>query len=316
MATERCHNPCVPPSVSVVVPVLNGMPYLKDSLGSILSQTFEDFELVVLDNGSDDDTLDFARSLAAVDQRVKVYSEPQPLGMVGSSNAVIEKASADLVARMDADDVSSPLRLERQVDLLRSRPDAVLVGILGDGIDGSGKHVKPRDRSRLLDVSGLAPCDHGSIMFRRDVFERAGGYRPGTEGYEDQDLYRRISQYGKLLILTERLFSYRFHLSNWTTGFLDRYEGNAYAQLAAQRVWAGARAPRFRLSMLRGCSPARGAQILLYGTWGCVSPRSLRFILAELVRVRDRRAVTRLQRMGREEPYEWSFSEEGKVTET
>ena len=305
----------MPPSVSVVVPVLNGMPYLKDSLGSILSQTFTDFELVVLDNGSRDDSLAFARSLSAVDQRVKVYSEPEPLGMVGSSNAVIQKASADLVARMDADDVSSPFRLERQVDLFRSRPDVVLVGILGDGIDGSGKHVKPRDRSRLLDVSGLAPCDHGSIMFRRDVFERAGGYKAGTEGFEDQDLYRRMSQHGKLLVLTERLFSYRFHLSNWTTGFLDRYEGNAYAQLAAQRIWAGVRAPRFRPSMLRACSPARGAQILLYGTWGSLSPRSLRFILGRLVWVRDRRATARLKREDRKEPYEWSFSHEGKSAE-
>ena len=300
----------MPPSVSVVVPVFNGMPYLKDSLGSILSQTFADFELVVLDNGSQDDSLAFARSLSAVDERVKVYSEPRPLGMVGSSNAVIQKAKADLVARMDADDISSARRLERQVDLFKAQPDAVLVGILGNGIDTFGNHVKPRDRSRLLDVSGLAPCDHGSIMFRREVFERAGGYRAGTEGYEDQDLYRRMSKHGKLLILTEGLFSYRFHLSNWTTGFLDRYEGNAYAQLAAQRIWAGARAPSFRSSMLRGCSPGRAAQILLYGTWGAVSPRTLRFLLGRLVWVRDWRAVAKLKREGRREPYEWRFSDQ------
>ncbi len=293
------------PKVSVVVPVLNGMPYLEQALHSILAQTFTDFQLVVLDNGSEDGSLAFARSVAAVDPRVEVYSEPAPLGMVGSSNAVIERSTGRFVARMDADDVSAPLRLERQVHLLESRPDAVMIGIIGDGIDQWGNRVRPRDRSRLLEMNPLAPCDHGSIMFRREVFDRAGGYREGTEGFEDQDLYRRMTAYGKLLVLTEGLFSYRFHLRNWTTSYLDQYEGNAFAQLAAQRIWAGSRAPRVTRTILSGVPKKRALQMLVYGTWGAVSPRTLRSVLAVLVRLRDARAALRLRLDGRREPYEW-----------
>lgn len=292
------------------------MPYLEQALHSILTQTFTDFELVVLDNGSGDGSLAFVRSVADVDPRVKVYSEPTPLGMVGSSNAVIARSTGDLVARMDADDVSGPCRLERQVHLLGIRPDAAIIGIIGDGIDQWGNHVRPRDRSRLLETNPLAPCDHGSIMFRRDVFDRAGGYRDGTDGFEDQDLYRRMTAHGKLLVLTEGLFSYRFHLTNWTTAYLDQYEGNAFVQLAAQRIWAGSEAPRVSRAILNGTSKRKALQMLVYGTWGVVSPRTLRRVLSVLVRLRDARAAIRLRLDGQREPYEWVSPHAGNFSES
>lgn len=296
------------PSLSVVLPVFNGMPYLELAVGSILSQTFTDFEFVILDNGSTDGSVQLLEGFAEQDARVRLFVEPRPLGMVGSSNAAVAKSSGALVARMDADDLSRPQRLERQVDVLSRRPDAALVGVLGDAIDGFGRRAKPRDRSRLFGSNSLAPCDHGSIMFRREIFDRVGGYREGTEGFEDQDLYRRITKHGKLLVLTELLYSYRFHLSNWTTALLDRWEGGAFRQLAAQRIWAGVRAPRLEVGAIRGHPPGAALQSLIYGTWGHLSPRSLRRILQFFVVLRDRRAALRLTRSGRQDPYEWSFA--------
>jgi GT2 family glycosyltransferase len=113
---------------------------------------------------------------------------------------------------MDADDVSRPGRIAAQLAVLLADPGAVLVGTLFDGIDARGRLVRTRERSRLADLAAsAAPFAHGSIMFRRDAFEWAGGYRSACDYWEDLELYWRMAAIGRLLVLPDAHYCYRFN---------------------------------------------------------------------------------------------------------
>jgi glycosyltransferase involved in cell wall biosynthesis len=202
------------PPVSVVMPVRDGLPWLDDSVRSVLAQSFTDFELVILDDASTDGSLECAESWQRRDPRVRVVRSREPLGLVGSSNAAVAAARGELVARMDADDVCHPDRLARQVAVCRASADTALVGTLWEGIDEDGRLVRPIDRWRLVRRSVFVPFPHGSVLVRRALLERVGGYRPGCEYWEDLDLYLRLARAGKLLVIPEALYRYRFHVGN------------------------------------------------------------------------------------------------------
>ena len=159
------------PPLSVVMPVHNAGPFLADAIGSVLDQTYSDFEFVILDDASTDGSFEVAREWATQDPRIRLERSCTNLGLVGSSNAVVELARADVIARMDADDISDPNRLARQWQVLSDHPDASLVGALADGIDARGRRVRPRDRWRIVRRSRWSPFPHGSVMLRRAPFE-------------------------------------------------------------------------------------------------------------------------------------------------
>jgi glycosyltransferase involved in cell wall biosynthesis len=194
--TQDTDGPKASPSVSVVMPVHNALPFLDESVASILNQTLADFEFVILDDASTDGSADALRRWAQKDGRIRLFRSGRNLGLAGSSNFVVRHARAPFVARMDADDVSHPERLRRQWEVLRGRPDVALVGTLFEGIDAGGRRVRPRDRWRLARRSVFPPFPHGSVMFRREVFDEVGGYREACAGWEDHDLFLRIIRAG------------------------------------------------------------------------------------------------------------------------
>jgi glycosyltransferase involved in cell wall biosynthesis len=122
------------PPLSVVMPVHNAIPYLDDAVESILAQSFGDFEFVILDDGSTDGSLDRLLHWADRDRRIRLLQGEMRSGPVESSNRVVRESRAALVARMDADDVARPERLELQMKALAARPEAVLVGSLSETI--------------------------------------------------------------------------------------------------------------------------------------------------------------------------------------
>ena len=128
---------------------------------------------------------------------------------MGSSNFVANEARAPLVARMDADDVCHPRRLECELRALAAHPRAVLVGALFDVIDGAGRPMRAIDRHVLLGRP-TPPIAHSTILYRKWAFDEAGGYAEGSDYFEDADLYRRIARTGDILIIAEGLLSYRF----------------------------------------------------------------------------------------------------------
>lgn len=198
------------PRFSVVMPVRNAGPHLDGAIESILGQTLGDFEFIIGDDGSTDGSLERARAWARLDRRIRLLEGPVSQGPVGSANWVAAAATCPVVARMDADDIAHPERFRRQFEVLRHREDSVLVGCLFDCIDAAGRLVRTPDVAALLSDGFMPPIAHGSIMYRRDAFDRVGGYRSHCAYFEDQDLYFRMAAAGRILIIPEVLFSYRY----------------------------------------------------------------------------------------------------------
>ena len=303
----------VNPPISVVMPVYNALPFLDDSIDSILTQTFSEFEFVILDDASTDGSSERLRHWAARDPRIRLYQSNTQLGLSGSSNAVVAHARAPIIARMDADDVSHPDRLKRQWDIINNRADVAVVGTLCDGIDAAGRVVRPRDRWRLVRRSGYSPFPHGSAMFRHEVFDRVGGY-DDTPGGEDQKLFAKMAAHGRVLTLPDVLYSYRYHDKNATLFNGIRAVGEnhstngeslaAFYMLGAMRLWAGA-PPKLLEPMIEKKSfkwDVKSLMIFSSAVWGHVSPFSLRLFLRGSIRVRDLLAST-IVKDGK--PYEW-----------
>ena len=302
------------PLISVVMPVHNGMPFLQQSIESILNQTLSEFEFVILNNGSTDGSKKVLRQWALKDKRICLHSSKRRAGLVDSSNSVVAKARAKLIARMDADDVCEPERLQRQWEVMRDNPDLTAVGTLCDGINAAGQRIRTRDRWRIVRRSASPPFPHGSVMFRRQVFEAVGGYRKEFEKYEDQDLFRRMAEQGPVVTLPEVLYHYRYHQHNTSQMAHDggsETDQNGVGRLStlyslgAMRLWSG-EAPNILADILGDKSKwgVRRLGITSWAAWASLHPRSLKSLSRAIVRTRDLLASTRV-RDGRF--YEWRF---------
>jgi glycosyltransferase involved in cell wall biosynthesis len=202
-----------PPAVSVLLPVHNGERFLREAVDSVLGQTLTEIEVLVVDDGSTDGT---ATQLAAYrDERLRVVHQAHA-GLVSALELATREARAPLLARMDADDVSLPERLERQAGFLKANPSVGLVGCGVEVIDETG-----RAESAVLLPSADAdlrrrlllrnPLTHGSVVLRREALAEAGGYQAGYGANEDYDLWRRIARRWELAAVSEVLYHYRRH---------------------------------------------------------------------------------------------------------
>jgi glycosyltransferase involved in cell wall biosynthesis len=204
-------------SISILMPVYNGARYLPEAIASVLAQTRTDLELVVVDDGSTDASLDIIRRFERRDGRVRVVSRPNT-GIVGALADAVSVAEAPLLARLDADDIAVPDRLERQAAFLDAHPGCVAVGSGAWIVDSDGavvdRYAPPLAHGEiereLLRGNGGALI-HPSAVFRRSAFEKAGGYDPAFCKAEDIDLYFRLMAEGHLANLPEALIYYRQH---------------------------------------------------------------------------------------------------------
>jgi glycosyltransferase involved in cell wall biosynthesis len=211
------------PLVSVVLPVRNGEKYVREALDSVLAQTCRDFELVVVDDGSTDATPAVVAAFA--DERIRIVRQ-EPLGLVEALKRGLADSVGQIVARMDADDVSLPHRLERQVEILLEDSRVGLVGCGIEIMDAAGVTTG----SQLLPASDAAlrrrlllrnPFTHGSMVIRREALDAAGGYRGDYGANEDYDLWRRIARDWRLDASREVLYRYREHADAVTKGDVD-----------------------------------------------------------------------------------------------
>lgn len=213
ITTSAHHSPCI----SVIMPVYNCEHYLREAIDSILAQTFTDFELLIIDDGSTDRSIEIARS--CTDDRIHVLSEPHR-GLVATLNKGLALARGTYVARMDADDISSPRRFARQIALLESHADVVLVGCCARCIDtegrAAGNYVMPPPEGRSLAVAlcGSNQFVHGSIMARREAILSVGGYRREFLTAEDYDLWLRLGEIGCIVNIPQWLYQLRIHRSS------------------------------------------------------------------------------------------------------
>lgn len=200
-------KPDLAPSLTVVMPVFNALPYLHEAIASTLAQSFTGFRLAIYDDCSTDGSYEAALDWAGRDARITVVRGARRLGPCGSSNAAAALARTELVARMDADDVMVPERLEVQLAALARFPGAVLVGSTSDMIDAAGRIILKARRPRI--GGGHPPIVHPSILYRRTAFEAIGGYRADTDYFEDRDLYLRIARHGQVVIIDRPLIKVR-----------------------------------------------------------------------------------------------------------
>ncbi len=228
------------PRVSVVMPVRDTETYVAEAVESILGQTLRELELLVLDDGSSDGTADIVSELAAADERVRIHAASGE-GLVAALNEGCSLAMAPLLARMDADDVAEPMRLARQVEAMEAEPELLLLGTAVTQIDERGAafatvSYPAAPDGELLERNCFA---HPTVVFRRDAFERAGGYRDLFPHAEDYDLWLRLAELGRVANLPEALLRYRVHAGQVTR---RRIEEQAEATLAAQAVSRARRA--------------------------------------------------------------------------
>lgn len=201
------------PRISVLLPVLNGQDYIRDSIDSLISQTFRNFEILILDGGSSDKTLEIVNSFC--DERILVFSKPG-LGLAASLNLGLELARGRYIARQDADDLSHPNRFQKQVDFLEGNPDYGLLGthaeiwLIDEPTERSLSHPASNNQLQFLSLFD-AYFVHGSIMARTDILRKLGGYTTDSarQPPEDYELWSRVIRETKVANIPECLYVYR-----------------------------------------------------------------------------------------------------------
>ncbi len=199
------------PRLSVVMPAYNAAPYIEDAVRSILTQTFTDFELLIIDDGSTDKTASILAEFS--DKRIRVFAQENK-GIVSSLNRAIDLSRAPIIARHDADDRSKPQRFAQQLQFLDSNAGVVLVGSSMSVMDMGGKYL--HDHYVLTGNAELkqellvrSPFAHGSVMFRKEAFEHAARYSQEDWPAEDYGLWLRMAKEGRFANIDTPLYIYR-----------------------------------------------------------------------------------------------------------
>ncbi len=233
------------PSISVMMPVYNGERYLAPAVESILGQTVRDFEFLIIDDGSTDDSLKMLQDYAARDSRI-VLTSRENKGHVVSLNEMLAAARGEFLARMDADDISLPARFEKQLRFLRNHEDILAVGTAQQWIDPKDRPLRrfhPPEKHEEIDAAHLQKCEgvicHPSVMMRRKPVVDCGGYNETRFGAEDLDLWLRLAEIGRLANLDEILIHYRFHSKKMGWIQKDRQMRSAIAAVEAAGVRRG-----------------------------------------------------------------------------
>jgi glycosyltransferase involved in cell wall biosynthesis len=228
------HDPLTSsPLVSVVIPAYNAAPFLADAIDSILAQSYPHFEIIVIDDASTDDTWEVAGRYADKDPRVRVYRNAQNLGIAGNRNRGVALAQGAYLAWQDADDISLPSRLEKQVRLLEAHPDVAIVGgyiELFRGTKTLGVRKYPADDAALRKcIFRYSPIAQPVAMLRLDALRGVGEYDLRYPPAEDLDMTFRLGQRHRLANVEEVLLRYRESDASATFTRLRKMESSTVA---------------------------------------------------------------------------------------
>jgi glycosyltransferase involved in cell wall biosynthesis len=226
------------PRTSFLIPVRDGSRFIVGALESVLAQTESDLEVVVVDDGSVDDTNALVEAVRRRDLRVRLLRRPLGTGVVDALNFGLAHAHGAFVARLDADDLALPNRLEKQLGFLDAHPTVAVVGSALELLDERGAHAGRLDHptdpkavsAGLLRGNVLA---HSAVVIRRECLDAVGGYRSAFEHAEDYDLWLRIADVYSLANLAEPLTGYRIHSDQVSAAHIEQ---QAISALAARTV--------------------------------------------------------------------------------
>lgn len=208
--------------VSIVMPVYNGQKYLAEAIESVLNQTHRDFELIIIDDGSTDNSAVIAKAYAEKDNRIVLHQQKNA-GLPVTLNRGIKLAKAEIIARMDADDKMLPNRLERQISFLLDHPEAAVISCYSYHIDGKGKRIGKSGTypyiasvehcKKHIAAGGTVFCLHPGVMFWKKAVLNVGGYNENLPVSEDTELWNRMADHGLYtIVMPERLLEYRIHM--------------------------------------------------------------------------------------------------------
>lgn len=200
--------------ISIVMSVYNGERYLKESVESILNQTEKNFEFIIIDDGSQDASLPILKEYGKADNRIKLVTRENK-GLIYSLNEGIDMAQSTYIARMDADDVSLPDRLEKQLAYMEKH-NLALCGSFATAVDESGDKIKDMQYPPTADTIKRFtllhnPCIHSSVIFKKEVIQYVGGYKSFFKHCEDYELWTRVVFRYKTGNIPEALLRYRMH---------------------------------------------------------------------------------------------------------
>ncbi|WP_353646654.1 glycosyltransferase [Mesorhizobium sp. WSM2239] len=232
------------PSLTVLMPTHNAALYLRDAVASVLSQDMPDFELLVLDDGSNDGSFEYLRTLA--DPRITISRSEKNIGLGATLTRGLDLCKTEFFVRMDADDIIEPTKFSKQIAFLHDHPEIGLVGTQFHyfGAGGARAALSPRvPLGHDAIVAGLhkraLTLVHGSLMGRTEVLRRAGGYRVRGMG-EDWDMFLRASETTRLANLPDDLYRWRLHNENARLShIMEQQRGIDFACDCATRRTAG-----------------------------------------------------------------------------
>ena len=227
------------PLVTVLMSAQNSEQYIGEAIQSVLDQTFRDFEFIIIDDGSTDNTLKIIRQFD--DPRIRVIKNPENWGIPKSLNGGLSVCRGKYIARMDSDDVCFPNRLETQVNYLESHPD---IGVLGSEVKviGQDGQIHNRTRNILTDPYLIkfwllfdTVINNPTTLIKKEFLDRVGGYNPAFKYAEDYELWTRLVKITKIAVSPESLVYWRDHGDNATfTSYAFRRE--LHHKLSIQEV--------------------------------------------------------------------------------
>jgi glycosyltransferase involved in cell wall biosynthesis len=198
------------PEISVVMAVYNGGDFLKKSISSILGQTFKNFELIIVNDGSTDGSLNIISTFSNNDDRIVVINNIKNQGLTKSLNLGCKKAKGEYIARQDADDISIETRLDEQLSFMSNAHDIVLLGSRVNEINGKhkvlGRYFNEEEIVKRIKLQN--PLIHSSVLIKAKVFKSIGFYNESYRTSQDFDAWIRLSKIGKICMLNRPLVNY------------------------------------------------------------------------------------------------------------
>ena len=217
------------PLISVVMPAYNAQKFISSAIESILDQTFKNFELIIINDCSADNTRSIVKSFAKKDPRIKLIDNKTRLNIAASLNKGISMASSNIIARMDADDISIPNRLELQYKLITSDKNIAVIGANIIVMDLNENEIAIRSYPTTSEklkacLFKYSPFAHPVVCFRKDMSDSVGGYNPKYSPTEDLDLWFRLGVKYKFESVKKPLLKYRLYKNSSSNKSLKSLE--------------------------------------------------------------------------------------------
>lgn len=200
------------PKISVIMPVHNGLPFLKEAVESILNQRFKDFEFIIVEDASTDRSFEYLKSIR--DRRVKILKNPKNMGVAKSLNRALKASRGHYIARMDADDINLPQRLQAQLEFMTNHPEVDICGSWVNIIDKNGQLIgnkKPVTGYQQIKkaLSWYSPVIHPTFFAKRKFYEDIGGYDQNFDMAEDYELLVRAKDRFEIVNIPKILLNLR-----------------------------------------------------------------------------------------------------------